>query len=229
VALYRYPQSLAFSVPSEPRLTSIPANEATGRAYGIDVYVSRRATSASDRFHGWASYTFGRAEMEAYGRRFPFDYDRRHAFSLAGVARLSARFDLASTVRIASGFPYTPDELRVFPKAVKDPATGAVIRYVPLSDSRVGYLWTLYPGGLRVTNSQRLPVFARADMRLSFRPASHPRWQLYADVVNVLNRKNASWYASELQYYPGADRPRVVRKPTAGVSFLPSLGVRVYF
>ena len=229
VALYRYPERFAFSVPSEPRITSVPTNDATGRAYGFDVFVSRRATSGSDRFNGWASYTFGRAEVEAYGRQFPFDYDCRHAFSLVAVVRKSARIDLASTVRIASGFPYTPDQLRILPRAVTDPATGTLLRDVPAYDPRFGYLWTLGRGGPSVINSARLPVFARVDMRVTFRPASHPRWQLYVDVINVLNRKNATWYNTQLEYHPGADRPEVVRKPTAGMPFLPSLGCRFYF
>ena len=40
----------------------MPANIGTGRAYGVEFYAEKRATSAATRLSGWASYTLGRAE-----------------------------------------------------------------------------------------------------------------------------------------------------------------------
>ena len=83
-------------------------NGADGSAYGFDVYVAHQPTSASERFSGWGSYTWGRANITNYGRRYPFDYDRRHALSLVGTYRVTRWLELAGSARVASGFPYDP-------------------------------------------------------------------------------------------------------------------------
>jgi hypothetical protein len=230
VALYEFPPSLASSVPSAPQITSTPVNGATGRTYGFDLYVSRRATSAADRFSGWASYTWGRADLDAYGRRYPFDYDRRHALSLVGSARLTRLLELAATVRAASGFPYTPVQgIRVAALAITT-ANNEPIRYVPQQDANGLYVWTTDPGGVNTLNSGRLPLFARVDVRVTFRPSrSNHRWLLYVEVVNALNRKNTGAYETKLEYDPGSDRPRLVLSPTAALPRLPSFGCRFSF
>ena len=64
-------------------------NGATGRAYGFDVYVEKPPRSRRDRVSGWASYTWGVANIASYGRQYPADYDRRHAASLVGTMWLS--------------------------------------------------------------------------------------------------------------------------------------------
>ena len=68
-----------------------------GRAYGFDVFVSRMTAPVAARVRGWASYTWGRGEREAYGRRYAFDYDRRHA--VAAVIAYRAR----SRTRVVGG------------------------------------------------------------------------------------------------------------------------------
>ena len=79
----------------------------SGRAYGFDVYV-RRAARAATRLTGWASYTYGVATREAYGRTFPFDYDRRHAATVVGNLRSGARLRCRRPRGSAAGFPRTP-------------------------------------------------------------------------------------------------------------------------
>ena len=47
-------------------------------------------------------------------------------------------------------------------------------------------------GGVANLNTARLPLFARVDVRATWRPrGSAGRWELYAEVINLLNRKNA--------------------------------------
>ena len=48
------------------------------------------------------------AERQAYGRTYAFDYDRRHALSLVDSFRVKSWFEIATTLRIVSGFPTTP-------------------------------------------------------------------------------------------------------------------------
>ena len=108
VAPYAFPAAIASSVPSAPIITTNPVNGATGRAYGFDVYVEKPPQSRRDRLSGWASYTWGVANITSYGRQYPFDYDRRHSVSVVGTYWLSRRLDVGATLRVASGFPTTP-------------------------------------------------------------------------------------------------------------------------
>ncbi len=230
VALYHFPPAIAFSVPSDPQITSTPVNGATGRSYGFDVFVSRRARSAADRLTGWASYTWGHADIDAYGRRYPFDYDRRHALSVVTSARLTRLLQLAGTLRVASGFPYTPVQgLRVAAAAIAD-ANGNTIAYVPQQDPGGLYVWTTNPGSVNSLNTGRLPIFARLDMRVTFRPSrSNNRWLFYIEVINALNRKNTGAYETKLEYDPASDRPRITQSPTASLPRIPSFGCRFTF
>lgn len=231
VAQYDFPQALASSVPSSPQITSTPVNGAGGRAYGFDLFVAHRPVTASGRLSGWASYTWGRAEIGAYGRRYPFDYDRRHALSLVGTYRATRLLELAATIRVASGFPYTPVKgLRVAASALPAGVTGEPDRYVPKTDAGGLYVWTTDAGTIDDLNSARLPAFVRVDVRATFRPSwAGSRWQFYVEVINALNRKNASGVSSTLEYDPSSDRPRLVTEPRSALPLLPSFGVRFRF
>jgi len=87
---------------------SEPVNGADGSAYGFDVYVAHQPSSASERFAGWGSYTWGRANIDGYGRRYPFDYDRRHALSLVGTYRLTRWLELGRFGARGVGLPVRP-------------------------------------------------------------------------------------------------------------------------
>ena len=232
LATYDFPAPLFAEVDQSPLITTVATNEARGTAYGFDVYLSRRGSSTS-RLSGWASYTYGVARREAYGLTFPFDYDRRHAFSLVGTVRLGQRFDLAATARAASGFPRTPI-LGLQPAAVADTLDrdrdGNTTELVPQRD-RVGRLvYTTDLGPVANGNTARLPLFARLDLRLSFRPrGANGRWLFYLDVINATNRDNAGTIDGRLEYDPTSDRPRLVEERGTALPFLPSFGVRFHF
>ena len=233
VASYDFPRELLDQVPSEPQITTTPVNQGAGRAYGLDAYVARRASSPDTRLTGWASYTWTRAERDAYGRRYPFDYDRRHAFSLVASWRASRKLDLALTARVASGFPRTPVagvRVAATPDSRDGDGDGNAVKLVPERDATGLLVWTEDRGGISDLNSARLPLFARVDGRVGFRPRGPAgRWLFYLDVVNLLNRDNTGAFEAELAYDPGADRPRFTEKPSRGVPLLPSLGVRLRF
>jgi hypothetical protein len=230
VALYDYPPDLQSSVPTAPQITSFPVNTGTGTSYGFDIYVAHRATTATDRFMGWASYAWGRSDVDAYGRQYPFDYDRRHAISAVGTWRLTRTLDLGATVRIASGFPYTPVQgLRVAAQEIKD-ESGTLTSYVPQYDQNGLLVWTTDPGNVGDLNTGRLPVFARADMRITFRPARwNNRVQFYVEVINVFNRKNTGLYQTTLEYDPTSDTPKIKTEAGGSLPFLPSFGCRIVF
>ncbi len=227
VSLYDFPPELAYSVPSDPLITTVPTNDGSGRSYGFDVYVARRAASARTRLTGWASYTFGVARRDSYGRSYPFDYDRRHALSIVGQYRVTDRFDVSLTARVASGFPRSPVTGLVV-AAVPDPEDAE--RLIPERDPNGLPVYTTDYDGLDNINSASLPLFARVDARATYAPAwgrGHVRF--YLDIINLLNRKNAGIIQPELEYDPNADRPRLVETREAYLPFLPSFGIHVTF
>ena len=213
------------SVPSAPIITDNPVNGATGRAYGFDVYVEKPPHSRRDRLSGWASYTFGVANITNYGRQYPADYDRRHSVSLVGQYWLSRRLDVGATLRVASGFPTTP---AVGVRVVATP--GADGSLVPLKDVKGLYIWGVDRGGVGNLNTARLPAYARLDLRVTFNPKNVTgRWQIYVEIFNALNRGTA---ARSLMTC-GTTRRAIARASSSrvdsGLPAVPSFGVRYRF
>jgi hypothetical protein len=226
LGLYDFPSDLAASIPADPIITSFPENGASGRSWGFDVLVQKRPTPGG-RLSGWASYAWGRAARDEYGRSVPFEYDRRHAASLVATWRLGPRWELGTTVRAFSGFPRTPVlGLRV---GADEAADG---RLVPALDAEGRYVYETDSGGVGNLSSARLPAFFRLDVRLTWKPRGDAgRWLFYLDVINATNRDNVGQVDPRLEHDPGSalDQPRLVLEPTAAIPFLPSFGVRFRF
>jgi outer membrane receptor protein involved in Fe transport len=226
VARYDFPAEIASSVPVDPIITSFPVNGASGRSYGFDVLVQRRPSPGA-KLTGWASYTWGRAERNEYGRSVPFDYDRRQAATLVGSWRISPRWELAATARAFSGFPRTPVlGLRVSAAETPDG------RFVPALDAEGRYVYETTTGGVSNLNTARLPAFFRLDLRLTWKPRGESgRWLFYLDVINATNRQNVGQVDPRLEHDPASalDQPRLLLKETAAIPFLPSVGVRFRF
>jgi hypothetical protein len=229
---YDYPVALSASLPFERLVTSRPRSDGRGRAYGFDVYLAR-APSADASLSGWVSYTWGRAQRDAYGLTYPFEYDRRHAATAVGSWRAGDRFELSLTGRFASGFPRTPVtgvRVAATPDQRDQDMDGDREELVPDRDVRGRLFWEIDLGGVSNFGSARLPAFARVDLRATWKPrGARGRWQVYLDVINVLNRENAGVLDPRLAYDPASNRPRVVYERAAGIPFLPSLGVRFRF
>ena len=54
-------------------------------------------------------------------------------------------------------------------------------------------------------------------------------WELYAEVINLLDRQNAGAFDPELVYDPASDRPKIVEQRDQAIPRLPTLGVRFRF
>jgi hypothetical protein len=231
ISRYDFPPELASSIPSDAIITTVPTNDGRGRAYGFDLFVSRTTAPVNAKVRGWASYTWGRADREAYGQRYPFEYDRRHSFSAVGGYQLSRKWELSSTLRVASGFPRTPP-IGVRVAGQQDTgdldADGVTSDLLPKRDSAGLLVYEVNLGGVSNLNSGRLPVFARLDVRATWRPhGPSGRWEFYLEVINALNRKNAGVLDPQLAYDPNSDRPQIVEKPDQSIPRLPTIGIRV--
>lgn len=233
LAPYDFPATLASSLPSDRVITTLPTNDGRGRSYGFDVFVTRTSAPVAARVRGWASYTWGKAQRVAYGRTYPFEYDRRHQLSAVVSYRLTDRWEIASTTRVASGFPRTPPlGLRV--AAADDvgdrDGDGNTSELLPALDEAGRLIYAVNFGGVDNLNTARLPAFARLDVRATWRPrGARGRWELYAEVINVLDRENAGALDPQLAYDPTSDRPRIVEQRDQSIPRLPTLGVRFRF
>ena len=211
------------SVPTAPLIVSAPTNDAGGDAYGLDVFLMHTNTVAP--LTGWLSYAWGRANRESYARRYAFEYDRRHAFNAVGRYRLTSRWDVAATIRVASGFPHTaPIGLRV--SAVEDERG----RLVPETDSLGNLVYMVDYGDVENLNRARLPRYARVDLRATYqRGGPTGRWSLYIEVINLLGRDNAVTLEPRLAYNPRSTMPRLFEEPGQGFPRIPTFGLRFRF
>ena len=223
VARYDFPAELQASVPAAARITSAPVNGGGGTAYGVDAYLVRSDPAA--RLAGWLSYAWGRADRDTYGLRYPFEYDRRHAFNAVSRYRIGRRWSVAATAQVATGFPYTPAVgVRV---AADEDARG---RLLPARDAAGALVYTVDLGGLDALQRGRLPHYARVDLRIAHQPGGPSgRWTWYIEVINLFNRDNPVELETSLAHDPAGRIPRIVESPTAGFPILPSFGVRVRF
>jgi hypothetical protein len=230
VGRYDFPAALRADIPTAALITTIPTNSGEGRSYGVDVFLNR---PGGGRLTGWTSYTWGKAERDAYGRTYPFEYDRRHSFTMVSSYALTSRWDLAATTRIASGFPRTaPLGVRVAGRedTLDVDRDGVTDEILPARDRRGLLEYGVDFGGVGNLNGARLPLFARVDGRLTWRPrGAAGRWELYAEVINVLNRKNAGALDPQLAYDATSDRPVIVERRDQAIPRLPTIGVRFRF
>lgn len=230
VARYDYPAALRGDIPTDALITTIPTNNGRGRSYGMDVFLNR---PGGGRLTGWTSYTWGKADREAYGRSFPFEYDRRHAFTVVASYALTSRWEVAATSRLASGFPRTvPLGVRVAGRedTLDLDRDGNTDEILPARDANGLLEYVVNYGGVANLNGARLPYFARTDVRVTWRPrGAAGRWEIYAEVINLLNRKNAGALTAELAYAAGSDRPAIVEKRDQSIPRLPTVGVRFRF
>jgi hypothetical protein len=234
LARYDVPAILRGSVPTRAEITALPANAGRGQAYGVDAHVGYAGGGRWAPLTGWAGYSFGRATRSAYGVTYPFDYDRRHAATVAANVKIGTRLDLSATGRWAAGVRYTPVRgVRLALVGDVDDADGDGNReeQVPQRDTSGHPLFQPDLGHLSNINSGRLPRFARLDARLSYRPGwGGERWAFYADFLNVLNARNLIQMDSALVLDPSSDRPGIIeRGEDRGIPFFPSFGIRVWF
>lgn len=219
IAQYDFPEPLRDEIPTAPMILSAPTNDAGGTAYGMDLFLSHSNDAAP--LTGWLSYAWGRATRESYGRRYAFEYDRRHAFNAVGRYRLTSRWDVAATLRVASGFPHTaPLGVRV--SAVEDERG----RLVPATDPAGNLIYTVDYGDLNNLNGARLPHYARVDVRGTYRRG---RWSLYMEVLNLLGRDNAVVLEPRLRHDPDSTQPQVFETASQGFPRIPTFGLRVRF
>jgi hypothetical protein len=164
----------------------------SGSAYGLELIARRNV----GRWTGWIAYTYARAYRTNPTRRedtTSYVLDQPHALTIVGTTKLG-RWRVGGRFRYTTGNPYTP-----VAGAYQEP----------------GGDWVPVDGPLL---SERLPDFYQLDLRID-RTWRRP-WgvmNLYIDLQNVVNRKNAEG----LTYNTDYTRP----SHTNGLPIFPSIGV----
>ena len=184
---------------------------------------------ARAKVRGWLSYTWNKAELDAYGRTYSFEYDRRHAVSGVVSYRASPNWELASTVRWSSGFPRTT-AIGVRVVGVERTVAG-VTKLEPKRDASGLLVYEADFGGVSNVNNARLPNYSRTDVRITWKPrGATGRWEFYAEAINVFKRENFGSVNTILTYNPGSDRPRTFEHQGDGsLPLIPTVGVRWRF
>lgn len=208
---------------SSDSITSIPINEATGNAYGIELMLEKKRKSKDDRFFGWISYSLAWANRNEYGRILPFDYDQRHTVNIVGNVKILDWMDLGFHWKYGSNFPYTP-AIAVQPRIVPV-ENGGTVEYVVQTDLKGKVVLDIDRGGKENDNSARKPAYHRLDLRATaYTDLWGLNWSFYLDIINVYNRKNVLNY----QYYAKSNlQLRVVT--TNMFPILPTFGLSVNF
>ena len=186
------------------------ANTLDGDSRGVEFVMRRDAPSG---LSGWAGYAFGRHRYTdvASGETFWADNDQRHSLTLFGHYRFSNRTTVGAKFRYGSNYP--------------------IVGYIgeqpiaPDAPPLFGGIRPLFYGLTESRNSLRLPAYARLDVRVdrTFTWSGH-RVTLFAEVANVLNRRN-------LRNVPyGVDRGGRVHEPTDSLlPIVPSAGFVIEF
>ena len=211
-------------MPTAAQITVNPVNGGGGIARGIDVYLERLGPAA--RVAGWLSYAYGKSERKTYGLRYPFEYDRPHALNLVGRLGITDRLSLAATARAARRVSlYASGRVSGWRRS----ATNA-IGSCRETDDEGNLAYAVDLGGLENLHRARLPLYARLDLRLTYRHGGPGgRWSAYAEAINVLNRDNGVDIDQRVTANPGAERPTVEEIPAFGFPFVPTVGFRVRF
>ncbi len=161
------------------------SNDGAGRARGVDLF-AKYGAFLQTHVHGHASYSYlqaDRVQVRALGAqsvldRGPAPFDVTHNVTVVGKAQIVGGWSAGTTVRYATGQPYTP-----------------VVDAVHAPDGET-YLPVEGPVG-----SARLPAFARVDAQIIYyHPFGGNSAVFYASVGNLFDRRNAFGVAYSPDY-----------------------------
>jgi hypothetical protein len=176
------------------------ANRLDGFARGVEVMLQRAVPGTG--VSGLFSYAYGRNRYHdvVSGETYWGDADQRHTMNASAMYRHSDRTSFVAKLRIGSNFPVPG----YFAKAP------------------VGDLFMLTD----VRNTERLPVYARLDLRANrtFKWSGR-RLTLFAEVINVFNRANYRFEPPSINV-----TTRLVSSPfDSTFPVVPSVGILIEF
>lgn len=211
---YKDMRKLVLSLDPVDNLNAVQrySNEASGRAYGLELLVNRNEV---DDWYGWLSLSLSRSERRNLrtGETKPFYYDRPFILNLVANHRINDLWQIGGRWRVQSGGLYTP------------------IVDLDRSETQPGVFKPVY-GEL---NSERLPIYHRLDLHIE-RSRRYPWGELsfYSDILNLYGQENIQGYrfapdATERVDPPAGYAPHIPVAKEVGITGFVSLGIRVSF
>lgn len=188
----------------------------SGRSYGAEFLVQRRA----GRLAGWIGYTLSWTDRQFdelnNGLRFPFKYDRRHDLATTLSYRLTRRLDLAGTWVYGTGNALTLPVGRVATEY-----SSGEFHFMP-------WLANDYLYGDR--NAHRMRSYHRLDLALNWRfRMRRGEHVLNVGVFNAYNRKNPFFiYFDNHGYHPHGEAGTVAKQVSL-FPVIPSLSYNFKF
>jgi hypothetical protein len=177
----------------------------TGKAYGIDVSLSRQA----GKFYWWSTYSLGYVNRDDGEQVYPTHFERRHNVNMLATWSFARNWELGVRWNYGAGFPFTLTQgfygnYDLTHGIGSDVITGNPGLGIIYSDKR---------------NSGRLPDYHRLDLSLKriFVLSRNLNLEIMASVTNVYNRDNIFYF----------DRVRYTRVDQLPI--LPSLNVKLDF
>ena len=182
-----------------------------GESYGLEFFLRKNTGPLT----GWLSYTLSKTDQKFdslnFGRTFPFQYDRRHAVSLAIAYKINPRWTVSAVFEYATG-------------KVKTLPVGRINSY---------YGGSLYEGTFYVyeeRNNARLKDYHRLDISAIYkRNRKIFRKEYVAELVfgvyNIYSRQNP--YFVYFLVDPVTDQPKA--KQVSLLPILPSLSYNFKF
>lgn len=145
-----------------------------GTANGIELYVQKK----EGKLKGWVSYTLANSirhfEDINNGKPYPFNYDRRHDFTIVANYPLTSKWTLSGTFVYGSGYPITI----------------AFTEYLVQNYDR-NYSVNNYKG----LNAYRMEDYHRMDLGLTYKKQKRKTERVWNfSIYNLYNRKNPYYY-----------------------------------
>lgn len=200
------------ALPDPPLWDHIAGFSVPARATFVSAYRPERAVAAGGEllvrlrphgaWSGWLAGSVGRSWRGQGAQRTRADYDLPWSLSATGVRRLRKAWVMSGSLTTSAGYPYTPE-------------IGVAIQNQSFTNQT-------YDGLRGDPNTERLPPFARLDLRVEKTwSAKRSRWTAALDIFNALNIPNPIW--AEYNW----NHTRLV--PKTYVPIVPNLGLEVSF
>ena len=209
-------------------LTQIPINGATGEAYGLELFLSKKNLMEDEKLSGWISYSLAFANTIENGYEYPFRFDQRNTVNIVLNYKFSSWFNMGLRWQYGSGFPIS-EPVGIKPRIILMDENRDGIPETPEVATRktsVGTNEVIYDidfGGNKFNG--RKPAYHRLDIRLNALANYWGLdWNFYLDVINVYNRSNVIAY----DYYVSEDL-KLGRTPNYMFPIIPTLGFSVKF
>ena len=174
-------------------------NQGVGYAQGAEIFLRHQR---GNRFFGWVSYAYALSKRrDRAGEPYrPYSFDQTHVATLAASYNLTPTWEFGAKWQYRTGNPYTPvEDARI----QFDPRNGRPI-YIPIYAE---------------TNSARLPVYHRLDLRVSkIFQLSGWRLGVFLELLNTYNRKNLLDYNYSDDYKTRDDLNQLPILPYLGIT-----------